>query len=263
MTANMSEREPVEIIDTEVASGTSMSPFTWQQKYALAHKGIPFSVTPGGFTTIKERSGGRTEYQPCMRDGENWVMESLRGGDFVIADYLDATYPDLPMLFQGQAHRNFTIYMDNWMWLAVVRPWFECFILDYHDACKPEDQAYVREAREKNQLGGRTLEEAQEGREDRLPGVSIALEPLRETLSQQKWLGGDAPDFADYAPLSIFLWAASLVGTPPLAADDPLRDWIERGFDLYGGLGRHPGLRNLFGLERREGDPPLFAGQGG
>ena len=32
---------------------------------------------------------------------------------------------------------------------------------------------------------------------------------------------------------------------PALAADDPLRDWIERCRDLFGGLGRHPGLHEL------------------
>ncbi|MEN7538622.1 glutathione S-transferase family protein [Aurantiacibacter flavus] len=256
----MSQREPIEIIDTTVNSGTSMSPFTWQQKYALAHKGLDHKVITGGFTTIKERSGGRTDHNPCIRDGETWVFESLRGGDFVIADYLDKTYPELPALFQGQVHHNSVKFCDTWMWLAIVRPWFDCYILDYHDACLPEDRAYVRQSREQVQLGGKTMEEVQAGREDRLPGVSMALEPLREVLSGQRWLGGDAPDFADYAPLSIFLWAASLVGTPPLADNDPLRDWIERGFDLFGGLGRHPGLKPLFGLDRREGDPPLFVG---
>ena len=43
-----------------------------------------------------------------------------------------------------------------------------------------------------------------------------------------------------------------------LTDDDPLRDWIERGFDLYGGRGRHPGLHPLFGLRLREGDPAPF-----
>jgi hypothetical protein len=54
--------------------------------------------------------------------------------------------------------------------------------------------------------------------------------------------------------------------TPVLAEDDPLRDWLDRCLDLYGGLGRHPGLFPLFGLKQREGDVPLFnrqARQGG
>ena len=53
--------------------------------------------------------------------------------------------------------------------------------------------------------------------------------------------------------------------SPVLADDDPLRPWIDSLLDMYGGLGRHPGLFNLFGLKQREGDPPLFmpAGLGG
>ncbi len=40
---------------------------------------------------------------------------------------------------------------------------------------------------------------------------------------------------------------------------DALRDWIERGFDLFDGIGRHPALSPLFGLKLREGDPPPFS----
>jgi hypothetical protein len=57
----------------------------------------------------------------------------------------------------------------------------------------------------------------------------------------------------------VFLFCASVADTPPLTDDDPLRDWIDRGFDLYGGLGRHPGLKPLFGLQLRDGDPEPFA----
>ncbi len=56
----------------------------------------------------------------------------------------------------------------------------------------------------------------------------------------------------------MFLWTASVARIPPLTADDPLRDWLDRGFDLYGGLGRHPGMHSLFGLELRDGDPQPF-----
>jgi len=61
---------------------------------------------------------------------------------------------------------------------------------------------------------------------------------------------------------SILFTASVCQNSPVLAEDDPLRPWIERCLDLYGGLGRHPGLFNLFGLKQREGDPPLFMPQG-
>ena len=57
----------------------------------------------------------------------------------------------------------------------------------------------------------------------------------------------------------MFLWTASVATTPPLTDDDPLRDWLDRGFDLYGGLGRHPAMHTLFGLKLRPGDPEPFS----
>jgi glutathione S-transferase len=108
----------------------------------------------------------------------------------------------------------------------------------------------VRWSREAWFLQGQKIEDVSAGRDERLQLVPSQLEPFRAMMKDQKWLGGDAPNFADYAALSIFLWTASVAAVPCLHDDDPLRDWIERGFDLYGGLGRHPGMHNLFGLPK-------------
>jgi hypothetical protein len=108
-------------------------------------------------------------------------------------------------------------------------------------------------------LGGRKLEDVVAGREERLPHVPPTLEPFRQLLKESKWLGGDTPNYADYRALAVFLWTASVATTPPLTEDDPLRDWLDRGFDLYGGLGRHPAMHTLFGLKLREGDPDPFS----
>ena len=50
--------------------------------------------------------------------------------------------------------------------------------------------------------------------------------------------------------LAVFLWAASIATIPPLHEDDSLKDYLDRGFDLYDGLGRHPGMHTLFGLPK-------------
>ena len=108
-------------------------------------------------------------------------------------------------------------------------------------------------------LGGRKLEEVQSGREERLPQVPPTLEPFRQLLRDSHWLGGSRPNYADYRALAVFLWTASVATTPPLTEDDPLRDGLDRGFDLYGGLGRHSGMHTLFGLKLRPGDPGPFS----
>jgi hypothetical protein len=135
-----------------------------------------------------------------------------------------------------------------------------CFCQDYRDLSLPQDHDYVTRSREA--MLGRKLEDIQAGREERLPGISAALEPLRATLRDSAWLGGDTPNYADYRILGNFLFTASVCTIPVLAEDDPLRDWLDRCFDLFGGLGRHPGLHSLFGLQQREGDPDLFNRQG-
>lgn len=254
----MSHTTDIALLDLQLEAGCSISPFVWQAKYALAHKGLDYTLLPGGFTSLSARTGGRSEERPGIRVGDEWVFESLRSGEFLVADYLDRAFPDRPLLFANSDQRNYVKFLDNWLWAVAIHPWFSCYILDYHDRCLPEDRPSVREHRERYFLGGRTLEEVQAGREDRLPLVPPALEPLREMLRETRWLGGDAPNFADYAALSVFLWLASVARTPGLTQDDPLRDWIERGFDLFGGLGRHPGLNPIFGLQLRAGDPAPF-----
>jgi glutathione S-transferase len=249
----MSNRNLITLFDLQLASGCTISPFVWRAKYALKHKGFDIDIVPGGFTGILERTGGRSERVPVIVDDGHWVLDSWK-----IAEYLDEKYPDRPPLFGDASVKVLTKFVDAWLWRTAIRPWFTCYIQDYHDLSLPQDHAYVRESRER-MLGGRRLEEVQAGRENRLPLVPPTLEPFRELLREAPWLGGPKPNFADYCALSTFLWTASVATTPPLPADDPLRDWVDRGFDLYGGLGRHPGLHSLFGLQRREQDPEPFA----
>ena len=253
----MANSNRITLYDLQLASGCTISPFVWRTKYALAHKGFDIDIVPGGFTGILERTGGHSERVPVIVDDGEWVLDS-----WVIAEYLDEKYPDRPMLFEGPGMKVLTKFIDGWLWRTAIGPWFRCYILDYHDLSLPQDQEYVRWSREQWFLGGQKLEEVQAGREDRLPLVPPQLEPLRQLLRDTRWLGGDTPNYADFSALATFLWTASVARTPPLTEDDPLRDWLDRGFDLYGGLGRHPGMHSLFGLKLRDGDPESFVRAG-
>ncbi len=253
----MAKNNTIKLYDLQLVSGCTISPFVWRTKYALKHKGFDIDIVPGGFTGILERTGGRSERVPVIVDDGHWVLDS-----WIIAEYLDEKYPDRPMLFEGASMKVLTKFIDAWLWRTAIAPWFRCYILDYHDLSLPQDRAYVRQSRQDWFLGGQKLEDVQAGREDRLPLVPPALEPFRQLLRETKWLGGDKPNYADFCALAVFLWTASVATTPPLPADDPLRDWLDRGFDLYDGLGRHPGMHTLFGLKRREGDPEPFVKDG-
>lgn len=243
---------PIKFFDLALSHGATISPFVWATKYAIAHKGLDMEVVPGGFTGIMERTGGQSERLPAIVDDGEWVLDS-----WLIAEHLDRKYPDRPTLIGDPSVKVLTQFIETWLWQTAIGPWMTCYLKSYRDWSVPEDHAYVTESRER--MFGRKIEDIVIGREDRLPEVPPKLELLRGILKEHKWLGGDSPNYADYRALSVFLFCASVADTPPLTADDPLRDWIDRGFDLYGGLGRHPGLKPLFGLELREGDPEPFA----
>ncbi|WP_374419275.1 beta-etherase [Novosphingobium arvoryzae] len=243
---------PIKFFDLALSHGATISPFVWATKYAIAHKGLEMEVVPGGFTGIMERTGGKSERLPAIVDDGEWVLDS-----WLIAEHLDAKYPDRPTLIGDPSVKVLTQFIETWLWQTAISPWMTCYIKNYRDWSVPEDHAYVTESRER--MFGRKIEDIVVGREDRLPQVPPKLELLRGILKEHKWLGGESPNYADYRALAVFLFCASVADTPPLTADDPLRDWIDRGFDLYGGLGRHPGLKPLFGLELREGDPEPFA----
>lgn len=247
----MARDNTITFYDLQLASGCTISPFVWATKYAVKHKGFDLDIVDGGFTGILERTGGKTERLPAIVDDGEWVLDS-----WGIVEYLDRKYPDRPMLIPHESTAALTKALDTWFWGTATGPWMRCYCADYRDLSLPQDQEYVTSSREV--MLGKKLEEMQQGREDRLPAISASLEPLRLALREHEWLGGSEPNYADYRILGSILWLASVARTPPLSPEDPLRDWIERCRDLFGGLGRHPGLQELYGLEQREGDPDLF-----
>lgn len=135
---------------------------------------------------------------------------------------------------------------DAWFTPNVMPRLFSLYALDIHNAARPEDRAYFRQTREAR-IKGPTLEEFTSGRESRLPAAREALAPLRTQLKARPYLGGAMPNYADYIALSAFHWVAS-VSTLPLLdkTDETLRQWLDRGFDLYGGIGRDARMKPLF-----------------
>ena len=223
-----------------LGNGCSASPYVWRIRYALAHKGLSCETVPLGFTEISRSFNGRFKTVPVLEHGDSMLAES-----WDIAEHLDRAFPGRPALFAGPAEHAMVRLTDAWFSAEIMRKMFFVYVLDIHNAARPEDRAYFRSTREER-LKGKTLEETTADRTTRLPALRDALAPLRAHLSRFPYLGGAAPNYADYIALSTFLWVASVGTLPMLAHDDTLRSWIDRGFDLYGGLGRDPRMHTLF-----------------
>ena len=222
-------------------NGRASSPYAWRIRYALAHKGVPVDLVQIGFIDIPTVFGGRFKTVPILEHGETALADS-----WAIAEYLEHAFPQAPALFSGPSEIAMVRLYDAWFSSAILRSLFRIYILDVYTAARPEDRPYFRQSREQ-MLRGKTLEAYSADRVSLLPALRDALRPIRTHLALFPFLGGAAPNYADYIALGAFHWVASISTLPLLAADDAvMRAWLERGFDLYGGLGRDPRMKPLF-----------------
>jgi len=238
MTASNSTK--MKLYELALEDGRSASPFVWRIRFALAHKGIPYETVYVGFTEIPDIFGGKFKTVPILEHGDKVINES-----WDIVEYLDKAYPDKPLLFHTPEEHSLVRFTDAWFSGEVLRKMFRVYVKDVHDAARPQDRPYFRESREKN-MKGLTLESFTADRAALLPAIRVALAPLRQYLRKSAFLGGAKPNYADYIALSGFYWAASAGTIPLLERDDSLRDYLSRGFDLYGGIAREPGIKPLF-----------------
>jgi glutathione S-transferase len=230
----------VRLYELVLENGRSASPYVWRIRYALAHKGVPFECVPIGFTEISKVFGGRFKTVPVIEHGDTILAES-----WDIADYLERAFPGRPPLFSGPAEYAMVRLMDTWFSAQIMRKMFRLYVLDVHNAACPEDRPYFRHSRE-GYLEGTSLEEFTADRAATLPALREALTPLRSQLSRYPFLGGNTPNYADYIALGAFHWVASVSTLPLLArSDDTIRRWLDKGFDLYGGLGLDSRMKPL------------------
>jgi glutathione S-transferase len=203
------------------------SPFCWRTRLALAHKGLEVEGTPWRFTEKDRLAFSGQATVPVLVDGDTVLSDS-----WTIAEWLEAQYPDRPSLFGGAPGpvRFINAWADGVLHPALAR----LVVLDIHACLGPDDQAYFRQSREAR--FGMSLEAVQAGREAELPAFRKVLQPLRMILAKQAWIGGDAPNYADYIVLGSLQWARCVSDFKLLASDDPVHAWRERGFGLFGGM---------------------------
>ncbi len=206
------------------------SPYCWRIRLALAHKGLAVEGLPWRFTEKDRLAFAGSERVPVIVDGARSVADSWR-----IAEYLDEAYPDRPALLGPAAGRAHLRFINAWADASVHGAIARCVIKDIHDVLAPQDQTYFRQSREK--AFGQSLETVMADRDTAgRAGLAAALAPARMLLRQQPWLGGAAPDYADYILLGSLQWPRCVSSFTLLAADDPVAAWQARGLALFDGL---------------------------
>ena len=207
------------------------SPHCWKIVLALKHKGLDFIEKPTPFTQIPELENGFSKTVPILRDGNELIRDS-----FDIAVYLEDHYPNRPTLFGGEGGKPLSRFIERFSQTIIHPAITGIAVADIHDMLDETDQRYFRTSREK--VLGKSLEDLRAGRETAVKEFAAKLEPVRQTLRYQDFIGGDAPLFADYILFGALQWMRITTGAEVLAADDPVGQWFERCLDLYDGVGR-------------------------
>jgi glutathione S-transferase len=218
-----------ELVGTDAAR--PFSPFCWRTRMALAHKGLSAQSIPWCFTEKDAIAPHRSEKVPVLLDGESSVADS-----WAIANYLEDRYPHRPSLFGGAGGRAMGRMINWWGDVTVVGGMFPLIAADIPAHLKPVDAAYFRTSRAAR--FGKSLEEVVAGSDRAIEGFRRALDPMRLTLKTQPYLGGDAPNYADYIVFGAFQWARVVSPFKLLAENDPLYAWRENLLDAFDGMAR-------------------------
>ena len=214
-----------ELVGTDAAR--PFSPFCWRTRMALAHKGLSAETIPWCFTEKDAIAPHQSEKVPVLIDGDNSVADS-----WAIANYLEDRYPDRPSLFGGEGGRAMGRMINWWGDIAVVGGMFPLIVADIPRASEAGGCGLFPEKPRGalRQAAGRSG-----GRRATSPSRAFAasLEPMRLTLKTQAFLGGVAPNYADYIVFGPFQWARVVSPFKLLAEDDPVHAWRERLLDAF------------------------------
>jgi glutathione S-transferase len=207
------------------------SPYCWRTRMALAHKGLSAESLPWRFTEKSALAPHGSEKVPVLLHDGKPVVDS-----WTIANYLEDTFPGRPSLFGGEGGRAMARMINWWGDIAIVGGIFPLIIADIPKNLGAADAAYFRKSRETR--FGKPLEEIMAGRDTQVTAFRKSLDPMRLTLKTQAYLGGSAPNYADYIVFGGFQWARVTSPFKLLESDDPVYAWRERLLDAFDGMAR-------------------------
>jgi glutathione S-transferase len=202
------------------------SPHCWKSRLALAHKELLYLTEPVTFTEKEKIAMSKQALLPVLCDGDVVVNDSWK-----IALYLEEKYPDAPSLFADNTAKARAEAFNQWVDTPLAQHIRPMIIVNIFTLIDEKDKAYFRRSREEKL--GMTLEQCEENAPKSLLAFTEALSCVRETLGQQKYLGGEAPDYSDICLLGMFLWVACVSEAAFLAEDDVVYTWYQNMLRYY------------------------------
>lgn len=203
------------------------SPYCWRTKLALAHKNLDYETIPWHFTEKEMIGFSGQDKVPVLVDNGHTVADSQ-----AIAEYLDETYPNEPPLFGDPPARALTSFIRAWSDRVLQPALVPILVPDIHGLLAEQDKDYFRSSREAKL--GCTLEDLAAQRPAALAKLKPVFSPLLATLRGQKFLAGEAPNYADHIVFGALQWARATSSTPLLEEYDVLTAWMAAVLETYG-----------------------------
>ncbi|SFM86025.1 glutathione S-transferase [Bradyrhizobium sp. Rc3b] len=219
-----------ELVGTDASR--PFSPYCWRTRMALAHKGLAAESLPWRFTEKGALSPHGSEKVPVLLHDDRPVVDS-----WTIATYLEDNFPDRPSLFGGEGGCAMARMINAFGDIAVVGGIFPLIVADIPKNLAEIDAAYFRKSREAR-FGGKSLEAVMASRDTGVVAFRKSLEVMRQTLKKQPFIGGAAPNYADYVVFGGFQWARVVSPFKLLETDDPVYAWREKLLDAFDGMAR-------------------------
>src|ERR1700704_1544654 len=207
------------------------STFSWRTRLALHHKGLAFVVHPVAVSDEAASAFSGQGKVPILKHDDRVVTDS-----WAIAGYLERAFPDGPSLFGGPVGESLTHFFNLWADRELVPAIVPYLMRDVLDCVDDADAKHLR-----SQIEGffkKPLEDLSGERGKALEQFRRRLQPVRKTIEQRRFLGGEAPAYADHILFGVLQWARVVSTATVLEADDVVAAWFERVLDLYDGVGR-------------------------
>lgn len=201
------------------------SPFVWRTRMALLHKVVDFKSIAWQF---KDRDTKEHKTVPAIYDNGKMVSDSWE-----IAKYLDAQYPDKPMLMkdaEAEAHAQLVSNICNNLIFATA---VSMAIYPVSQIIDDESAAYFIETRE-GKFGKKLVDINNNDQTAAKENLANGLAVFEATLGTSDYLGGTAPTYADYTLFGVLKWI-DVVAYRPVATDSNVGKWFDRISNLYNG----------------------------
>ena len=223
----------IQFFDLEGLDGKRFSPFGWRVRMALAHKGLESTaiVEGVGFSEKHKLEFSNQELVPVIKDDDMIISDS-----WDIAVYMEKSYDSSSSLFGTTGDFSQVKFISSWVDSQLHPLIARCVVRDILDVISPSEHEYFRKSREKR--FGKRLEDVVADRENTRTILKQTLYPIRKALEIAPFLGGENPNFSDYAIFGAFMWAKVTSSFQLLESSDPIYNWRERMLSLYDGLAK-------------------------